>query len=71
MDDFEKMKKALKDGEFVALEKGKDGNIIFGGSFKNDNNAVLSYSADNPEDWECVAEVIFITEKIIHPSRQL
>jgi len=71
MDDFEQMKKALENGEIVAIEKDEEGKLFYGGSFKNDNDAVLSYSADNPEDADCLPEVLFITKKRLHPSFQL
>lgn len=71
--DFDKMKEALERGGFVSLERGKDGNIKFGGIFDDgdDNDAALSYSAEDDLDLACLPKVIFVEKKNLHPSYQL
>jgi len=58
---FDKMKKALKEGKVVALEKDKrTGEIRFGGAFNDDTDALFSYTADNPSQLASLPEYIFI-----------
>ncbi len=59
-DEFDKMEKAFKDGEFVALTKTKKGKIKFAGAYNSDRNAHLDFSADSPEGMAAIPEVVFV-----------
>ena len=64
MNDFDKLKEALEKGEFVALDKGKDGSIKFGSSFKNYDEVISSkYSPDNPYDAQVLPENVFVRKE--------
>ena len=66
---FDKMKRALKDGKVVALEKDKrTGKIRFGGVFENDTDAIFGYTVDNQSQLDSLPEHIFI--KMHHISAE-
>ena len=66
-DEFNKMKEAFKDGEFVALVKTKDGKIKFGGAYDSSRTACLDFSADSPEGIVAILEVVFVKPQRLSP----
>lgn len=66
MSGFDDLVVALNEGEIVALARGQDGSIEFVGSFADDNEAALLFSADSPEKLEELKEKSIIFIKDIH-----
>ena len=74
MTKFDEILEALKEGKMVAIEKDrKTGEVKFGGSYDDDNDAALSYSADSPEGMMCLPPQVFFIKGIhmLSPSNQL
>jgi hypothetical protein len=64
---FDEMKKALREGKFVALVKTGDGGVRFAGSYDSDRIAYSDFSADSPEGISAIPEVIFVKQFQLPP----